>query len=195
MKRIASMIGLPPDKQKDYLAQPAAPWPAERVLTTIRLAARALQEMGIESPSVGVAGLNPHAGEGGLFGDEEARVITPAIEQAQAAGIDASGPWPADTLFGRSVAGDFDVAIAMFHDQGHIAVKVLGFETGVNVTIGLPIVRTSVDHGTAFDIAGTGRAGHDSLVEAILVGARMAQARAAAAGAGTATVATGDETA
>jgi len=167
----------------------------ERVLRTIRLAARALQDMGIESPSVGVSGLNPHAGEGGLFGDEEARVITPAIEQAQAAGIDATGPWPADTLFGRSVAGDFDVAIAMFHDQGHIAVKVLGFETGVNVTIGLPIVRTSVDHGTAFDIAGTGRAGHDSLVEAILVGAGMAQARAAAAGVGTATVATGDETA
>ena len=167
----------------------------ERVLRTIRLAARALQDMGIESPSVGVSGLNPHAGEGGLFGDEEARVITPAIEQAQAAGIDATGPWPADTLFGRSVAGDFDVAIAMFHDQGHIAVKVLGFETGVNATIGLPIVRTSVDHGTAFDIAGTGRAGHDSLVEAILVGAGMAQARAAASGAGTATVATGDETA
>ena len=167
----------------------------ERVLRTIRLAARALQDMGIESPSVGVSGLNPHAGEGGLFGDEEARVITPAIKQAQAAGIDASGPWPADTLFGRSVAGDFDVAIAMFHDQGHIAVKVLGFETGVNATIGLPIVRTSVDHGTAFDIAGTGRAGHDSLVEAILVGAGMAQARAAASGAGTATVATGDETA
>lgn len=169
----------------------------ERVLTTIRLAARALQDMGIASPSVGVSGLNPHAGEGGLFGDEEARVITPAIEQAQMAGIDATGPWPADTLFGRSVAGDFDVAIAMFHDQGHIAVKVLGFETGVNATIGLPIVRTSVDHGTAFDIAGTGRAGHDSLVEAILVGAGMAQARATAAAsseAGTRTVATGEDT-
>lgn len=151
----------------------------ERVLTTIRLADRALRDMGIETPSVGVAGLNPHAGEGGLFGDEEARVITPAIEAARSENIDATGPWPADTLFGRSVAGDFDVAIAMFHDQGHIAVKVLGFETGVNATIGLPIVRTSVDHGTAFDIAGTGRAGHDSLVEAITVGAAMAQARAA----------------
>lgn len=151
----------------------------ERVLTTIRLADRALRDMGIETPSVGVAGLNPHAGEGGLFGDEEARVITPAIEAARSEKIDATGPWPADTLFGRSVAGDFDVAIAMFHDQGHIAVKVLGFETGVNATIGLPIVRTSVDHGTAFDIAGTGRAGHDSLVEAITVGAAMAQARAA----------------
>jgi 4-phospho-D-threonate 3-dehydrogenase / 4-phospho-D-erythronate 3-dehydrogenase len=152
----------------------------ERVLTTVRLADRALRDMGIDSPSVGVAGLNPHAGEGGLFGDEEGRVITPAIEQARAEGIDATGPWPADTLFGRAVAGDFDVAIAMFHDQGHIAVKVLGFETGVNATIGLPIVRTSVDHGTAFDIAGTGRASHDSLVEAVTVGAAMAQARAAA---------------
>lgn len=152
----------------------------ERVLTTVRLAHRALRDMGIDSPSVGVAGLNPHAGEGGLFGDEEGRVITPAIEQARAEGIDATGPWPADTLFGRAVAGDFDVAIAMFHDQGHIAVKVLGFETGVNATIGLPIVRTSVDHGTAFDIAGTGRASHDSLVEAVTVGAAMAQARTAA---------------
>ncbi|WP_433293223.1 4-hydroxythreonine-4-phosphate dehydrogenase PdxA [Pseudonocardia sp. CA-142604] len=152
----------------------------ERVLTTIRLAHAALRDMGIDKPTVGVAGLNPHAGEGGLFGDEEAQVITPAIEQAKAEGIAASGPWPADTLFGRAVAGDFDVAIAMYHDQGHIAVKVLGFETGVNATIGLPIVRTSVDHGTAFDIAGTGKASADSLVEAITVGAAMAQARAAA---------------
>ena len=150
----------------------------DRVLTTIRLADRALRDMGIDAPSVGVAGLNPHAGEGGLFGDEEIRVINPAIEQARREGIDATGPWPADTLFGRAVAGDFDVAVAMFHDQGHIAVKVLGFETGVNATIGLPIVRTSVDHGTAFDIAGTGRATHDSLVEAIAVGSAMAQARA-----------------
>jgi 4-hydroxythreonine-4-phosphate dehydrogenase len=153
----------------------------ERVLTTIRLADRALRDMGIERPSVGVAGLNPHAGEGGLFGDEEQTTITPAIEQARAEGIDATGPWPADTLFGRAVAGDFDVAIAMYHDQGHIAVKVLGFETGVNATIGLPIVRTSVDHGTAFDIAGTGKASADSMVEAVLVGASMASARKEAA--------------
>jgi 4-hydroxythreonine-4-phosphate dehydrogenase len=152
----------------------------ERVLTTIRLADRALRDMGIEAPSVGVAGLNPHAGEGGLFGTEEIEVIRPAIDQARAEGIQATGPWPPDTLFGRAVAGDFDVAIAMFHDQGHIAVKVLGFETGVNATIGLPIVRTSVDHGTAFDIAGTGRASSDSLVEAIAVGAAMSRARASA---------------
>jgi 4-hydroxythreonine-4-phosphate dehydrogenase len=152
----------------------------ERVLTTIRLAHRALRDMGFERPSVGVAGLNPHAGEGGLFGDEEQKVIIPAIEQAKAEGIDATGPWPADTLFGRAVAGDFDVTVAMFHDQGHIAVKVLGFETGVNATIGLPIVRTSVDHGTAFDIAGTGTANADSLVEAVTVGAAMAAARSLA---------------
>ena len=149
----------------------------ERVLTTIRLAHRALLDMGLVDPSVGVAGLNPHAGERGLFGNEESLVIAPAIERARAEGIDATGPWPADTLFGRAVHGDFDVAIAMFHDQGHIAVKVLGFEAGVNATIGLPIVRTSVDHGTAFDIAGNGTAGHDSLVEAILVGAAMSAAR------------------
>jgi 4-hydroxythreonine-4-phosphate dehydrogenase len=154
----------------------------ERVLTTIRLADRALRDMGIDAPSVGVAGLNPHAGEGGLFGDEEALVISPAIEQARAEGVDATGPWPADTLFGRAAAGDFDVAVAMYHDQGHIAVKVLGFETGVNATIGLPIVRTSVDHGTAFDIAGTGKANADSLVEAVTVGASMAAARARARG-------------
>jgi 4-hydroxythreonine-4-phosphate dehydrogenase len=152
----------------------------ERVLTTIRLADRAMRDMGIDAPSVGVAGLNPHAGEGGLFGDEEGRVITPSIEQARVEGVDATGPWPADTLFGRAVAGDFDVTVAMYHDQGHIAVKVLGFETGVNATIGLPVVRTSVDHGTAFDIAGTGRASADSLVEAIAVGAAMASARSAA---------------
>jgi 4-hydroxythreonine-4-phosphate dehydrogenase len=152
----------------------------DRVLTTVRLAHRSLEEMGIPSPSVAVAGLNPHAGEGGLFGDEEARIIAPAIARARTEGIEATGPWPADTLFGRAVAGDFDVVVAMFHDQGHIAIKVLGFETGVNATIGLPIVRTSVDHGTAFDIAGTGRASHDSMVEAIRVGARMAVARAAA---------------
>jgi 4-hydroxythreonine-4-phosphate dehydrogenase len=154
----------------------------QRVLTTIRLAHRALKEMGISSPSVGVAGLNPHAGEGGRFGDEETRVIIPAIDAAQREGIDATGPWPADTLFGRAAAGEFDIAIAMFHDQGHIAVKVLGFESGVNATIGLPIVRTSVDHGTAFDIAGTGTASHDSLIEAIKVAATMAQARLAAQG-------------
>jgi 4-hydroxythreonine-4-phosphate dehydrogenase len=152
----------------------------ERILTTIRLADRALREMGISSPTVGVAGLNPHAGEGGLFGDEESTTISPAIEIARHEGIDATGPWPADTLFGRAVAGDFDVVVAMFHDQGHIAVKVLGFETGVNATIGLPIVRTSVDHGTAFDIAGTGRASHDSLVEAIQVATAMVQARTSA---------------
>jgi 4-hydroxythreonine-4-phosphate dehydrogenase len=149
----------------------------ERVLTTIRLAHRALLDMGLSNPSVGVSGLNPHAGEHGLFGNEEATTIAPVIEQARGEGIDATGPWPADTLFGRAVNGDFDVAIAMYHDQGHIAVKVLGFETGVNATIGLPIVRTSVDHGTAFDIAGKGTASHDSLVEAIKVGAAMAQAR------------------
>lgn len=148
-----------------------------RVLTTIRVTARALAEMGIDRPRIGVAGLNPHAGEGGLFGDEEPRLITPAITDAVADGIDVTGPWPPDTLFGRAVGGEFDAVIAMFHDQGHIAVKVLGFDTGVNATIGLPIVRTSVDHGTAFDIAGTGKASPDSLRQAIEMAAAMCRAR------------------
>ena len=146
----------------------------ERVVTTIRVTHEALVRAGLAHPRIGVAGVNPHAGEHGLFGDEEQRIVGPAVASAAAAGYDATGPWPADTLFGRAVAGEFDAVVAMFHDQGHIAVKVLGFDSGVNATIGLPIVRTSVDHGTAFDIAGTGRASPDSLLEAVEVAERMA---------------------
>lgn len=153
----------------------------ERVHTTARLAHEALREMGVEAPRIGVAGLNPHAGEGGLFGDEEARLIVPAVQRARDDGMAVTGPWPPDTLFGRAVEGEFDVVVAMFHDQGHIAVKVLGFDSGVNATIGLPIVRTSVDHGTAFDIAGRGLARHQSMVEAIQLAAEMAGAKRAAA--------------
>lgn len=153
----------------------------ERVLTTIRLAAQALAELGDTRP-IGVAGLNPHAGEGGLFGDEEERIIAPALAQARAQGIEVTGPWPADTLFGRAAGGEFGVVVAMYHDQGHIAVKMLGFDTGVNATIGLPILRTSVDHGTAFDIAGTGTASPDSLLAAIATAATMARARAGTRG-------------
>jgi 4-hydroxythreonine-4-phosphate dehydrogenase len=125
-------------------------------------------------PRIGVAGLNPHAGEGGLFGSEEREIIAPAIEAARAEGIDASGPYAPDTVFMRARAkhgvpssGEFDVVVAMYHDQGLIPVKYLGVEKGVNVTLGLPLVRTSPDHGTAFDIAGTGRADASSLVEAL----------------------------
>lgn len=135
----------------------------EAELRAIRLAHEALRRFGIEQPRVAVAGLNPHAGEGGLFGHEDVDVIAPAIALARAEGIDATGPWPGDTVFMRARRGEFDVVVAQYHDQGLIPVKYLGVEQGVNITVGLPFVRTSVDHGTAFDIAGTGRADHASL--------------------------------
>lgn len=140
----------------------------ERVLHVIQLAHDTLTKAGIENPKIAVCGINPHAGENGLFGygEEEEKVI-PAIEKAVSAGIDVQGPLPADTLFFRTVRGDFDIVVAMYHDQGHAPVKVLGLEAGVNITVGLPIIRTSVDHGTAFDIAGTGIADEMSLVEAL----------------------------
>ncbi|MEJ6021893.1 4-hydroxythreonine-4-phosphate dehydrogenase PdxA [Ramlibacter sp. PS4R-6] len=135
------------------------------VLETIRIAHRALGG----APRIAVAGLNPHAGEAGLFGREELEAIAPAIAVARAEGLDASGPFAPDTVFMRARQGEFDVVVAMYHDQGLIPVKYLGVEKGVNVTLGLPLVRTSPDHGTAFDIAGTGRADESSLVEAIRV--------------------------
>ena len=124
--------------------------------------------------------MNPHAGEGGLFGDEEIRHITPAIDAARAEGIDASGPYAPDTVFMRARRGEFDLVIAMLHDHGLIPVKYLGVEQGVNVTLGLPFVRTSPDHGTAFDIAGTGRADADSLRAALRMARRLAGATAGA---------------
>jgi 4-hydroxythreonine-4-phosphate dehydrogenase len=146
----------------------------ERVLRTIELTAAAGASLGIERPRVGVAGLNPHAGEGGLFGDEEEREIRPAVDEARSQGIDVTGPWPADTLFWRAANGAFDLVIAMYHDQGHVPVKLSGFDEGVNVTLGLPIVRTSVDHGTAFDIAGKGVARWQSMAAAIRMAAVIA---------------------
>jgi 4-hydroxythreonine-4-phosphate dehydrogenase len=139
----------------------------ELELSTIRLAAHAARQLGAERPRVAVAGLNPHAGENGLFGDEEQTTIAPAIAQAQQEGIDASGPWPPDTVFMRARAGAFDIVVCQYHDQGLIPIKYLGLDDGVNVTLGLPFVRTSVDHGTAFDIAGTGRADPSSLLVAL----------------------------
>ncbi|MGW0845711.1 4-hydroxythreonine-4-phosphate dehydrogenase PdxA [Streptomyces sp. NPDC002787] len=138
-----------------------------RVLDIIRLTHRTLQRSGLPAPRIAVAGLNPHAGENGLFGREDLDIITPAIETAQGEGIQASGPWPADTVFMRARAGAFDAVVAQYHDQGLIPVKYLGIEHGVNITIGLPFVRTSVDHGTAFDIAGLGTADHTSLLAAL----------------------------
>lgn len=140
----------------------------ERVYHVIKLAHDTLKKSGIESPKIAVCGINPHAGENGLFGyGEEDEKVVPGVEKAQGEGIDVVGPLPADTLFFRTVRGDFDIVVAMYHDQGHGPVKVLGLDAGVNITVGLPIIRTSVDHGTAFDIAGKGIADEKSLMEAI----------------------------
>ena len=140
----------------------------ERVLSVIRMLYASLTRAGYSAPKIAVAAINPHAGENGLFGrGEEAEKIVPAMDQAKREGIEVFGPVPADTVFFRAARGEFDAVIAMYHDQGHIPVKVLGFEAGVNITIGLPFIRTSVDHGTAFDIAGTGKADETSLIEAI----------------------------
>jgi 4-hydroxythreonine-4-phosphate dehydrogenase len=135
---------------------------------TIRRGNDTLRKAGIERPRIAVCGINPHAGENGLFGrGEEEQKVTPAVQAARAEGIDVFGPLPADTVFFRAVRGDFDLVVAMYHDQGHGPVKVLGLDAGVNITLGLPVVRTSVDHGTAFDIAGTGTADHASMLEAL----------------------------
>ncbi|HET8747672.1 MAG TPA: 4-hydroxythreonine-4-phosphate dehydrogenase PdxA [Ramlibacter sp.] len=144
------------------------------VRETLRITDAALAAMLGRRPRIAVAGLNPHAGEGGLFGREEIEVIAPALQDARAAGLDVHGPFAPDTVFMRARRGEFDVVVAMYHDQGLIPVKYLGVEKGVNVTLGLPLVRTSPDHGTAFDIAGTGRADASSLVEAIRMAKRLA---------------------
>jgi 4-hydroxythreonine-4-phosphate dehydrogenase len=151
---------------------------AESMAATIRLTARELPRFGYPRPRIAVAGLNPHAGEHGLFGCEEDTAIRPAIEACRADGIDASGPFPADTLFVRARRGEFDVVVACYHDQGLIPVKLLAFGQAVNVTLGLPIIRTSVDHGTAFDIAGRGVADPESMIAAVLLAARLAHGRA-----------------
>lgn len=146
----------------------------ECVEEKILLADRALRPLtGGKPPRVAVAALNPHAGEGGLFGDEESRIIAPAVARARSEGVDVSGPEAADTLFSRALHGAFDVVVAMYHDQGHVALKTIGFDRAVNVTLGLPIVRTSVAHGTAYDIAWKGQADTSSLIEAVRVAARI----------------------
>lgn len=145
----------------------------ERVVAQIQLAHLLARALGREGEPIVVAGLNPHAGEGGLFGDEEENIIGPAVHAAQQAGISAQGPLPADVVFPRAAAGEYKFVIAMYHDQGHAFFKSLFFDEGVNVTVGLPIIRTSVDHGTAFDIAGRGIARHESMVETIALAARL----------------------
>ena len=137
------------------------------ILGKLRLTHDSFVEAGIPNPRIGVAALNPHGSDGGLLGNEEADEIRPAVEEAQRQGIDARGPVPADIVFHQAIQGSYDVVLAMYHDQGHIAVKVHGFETSITANLGLPFVRTSVDHGTAFDIAGKGIANHESMLEAI----------------------------
>jgi 4-hydroxythreonine-4-phosphate dehydrogenase len=157
------------------LSQVAQTLTSESLASTIELAARELPRFGFAQARIGVAGLNPHAGEHGLFGEEEERVMMPAIERCRRQGIDVAGPFPADTIFVRATRGEFDLVVACYHDQGLIPVKLLAFGHAVNVTLGLPIVRTSVDHGTAFDIAGKGIADAGSMVEAVLLAARLAE--------------------
>jgi 4-hydroxythreonine-4-phosphate dehydrogenase len=147
---------------------------AEKILKTIRLAHLAMRSFGLEKPRIGVAGLNPHAGEGGLFGNEEWEKILPAVLKARSEGIDASDPVPADTLFYKARNNYYDIVVAMYHDQGLAPLKMLAFGNAVNVTVGLPIIRTSVDHGTAYDIAGKGCADPVSLLEAVKLAVRMA---------------------
>ncbi len=147
----------------------------ERVLRVIELADMAAKQLGFEKPRIAVAGLNPHSGEGGLFGDEEIKEIIPAIEEAKGKGYDVTGPVPPDTVFYRAaLKNHFDIVVVMYHDQGHIPLKVLGFEEGVNVTVGLPFIRTSVDHGTVFGKAGKGTADSRSMSESLYLAAKMA---------------------
>jgi 4-hydroxythreonine-4-phosphate dehydrogenase len=151
-----------------------------RVFDPIDLGHDACRQLGIERPRIAVAGLNPHAGENGQFGDEEERLIAPAIEVARGNGMDVHGPFPADTVFIAAASGEYDLVVSMYHDQGLIPVKLLGWDKAVNWTLGLPIIRTSPDHGTAFDIAGTGRASAGSLVAAIELATTLARRRASA---------------
>jgi len=146
----------------------------ERIEKVIQLADYSMKRLLGRSPAIAVAGLNPHAGENGLFGNEEIREIIPAIKNMKAKGFNVEGPVPPDTVFLKAVNGLFDVVVAMYHDQGHIPLKLLGFCTGVNITVGLPFIRTSVDHGTAFEIAWSGKAGEESMVQAIKLAVKLA---------------------
>ena len=156
------------------LSQVSGAISTDRIVRVLELGDDALKKMGIKKPLFAVAGLNPHAGEGSIFGDEEELIIAPAVELAIDRGIRVEGPVPPDVVFLKMHRGKYDAIIAMYHDQGHIPLKLLAFESGVNVSLGLPIIRTSVDHGTAFDIAGKGLADPGSLVEALRLAASMA---------------------
>jgi 4-hydroxythreonine-4-phosphate dehydrogenase len=151
----------------------------ERVLETIRIGHRHLQRMGVAAPRIAVAGINPHCGENGLFGTEDDEFLAPAVAAARAEGVDVVGPISADTVFHRAYNGAFDLVVAQYHDQGHIPIKLVAFDTAVNVSLGLPIDRSSVDHGTAFDIAGTGRANHINMLSALSYARSLAASRQA----------------
>lgn len=146
----------------------------ERIANVIQLAYESLRLLGYDNPHIGVAGINPHAGEGGIFGDEEIREIIPAIAMKREEGIMVEGPESPDTVFLRAFQGEFDIVVAMYHDQGHIPLKLLGFYSGVNITVGLPFIRTSVDHGTAFDRAWKGISNEDNMIQAIKLAVRFA---------------------
>jgi 4-hydroxythreonine-4-phosphate dehydrogenase len=148
-----------------------------RILRTIELGYEAMRLLGFDQPRIAVCGLNPHAGENGLFGSEDARVIAPAIEAARAKGICCTGPHAADSIFRQAWRGAYDLVVAMYHDQGHVPMKLLDFEGAVNISLGIPIIRTSVDHGTAFDIAGRNQADPRSMKQAMRMAARMAARR------------------
>ncbi|MGA8149545.1 MAG: 4-hydroxythreonine-4-phosphate dehydrogenase PdxA [Terriglobales bacterium] len=152
---------------------------AARILRTIELGDEAMKLLGCERPRIAMCGLNPHAGEHGLFGDEDAERIVPAIEAARLRGVQVDGPHAPDTIFLRAARGEYDLVVAMYHDQGHIAMKLIDFEHTVNVSLGIPIIRTSVDHGTAFDIAGKNKADPQNMIAAMKMGAAMAARRAA----------------
>ncbi|MCC2098839.1 MAG: 4-hydroxythreonine-4-phosphate dehydrogenase PdxA, partial [Hyphomicrobiales bacterium] len=149
----------------------------ERVLETIRTGDRHLRRMGIENPRIAVAGINPHCGENGLFGREDDEQIAPGVRMAQDEGINVQGPISADTVYHRANNGAFDLVIAQYHDQGHIPIKLIAFDTAVNVSLGLPIDRCSVDHGTAFDIAGTGKANHVNMLAALDYAGKLANGK------------------
>jgi len=168
-------IHIPISKVSDFISK-------EAIVRVIRLAHKGMNLLGVDEPRIGVSGLNPHAGESGIIGDEEIRHIIPAIEDASKEGIKVSGPYPPDVIFYKAIKGDFDIVVCMYHDQGLIPFKMLAFEKGVNFTVGLPIVRTSPDHGCAFDIAWTNRADPGSMIEAIKIASRIIDSKRAGRG-------------
>ena len=175
--RIDAIATAPVNKEAFALADVARALTPDVLASTIRTTADALPGFGIARPRLAVAGLNPHCGEHGLMGHEDDRVVAPVVASLRATGIDVTGPIAGDTVFVRATRGEFDAVVACYHDQGLIPVKLLAFGSAVNVTLGLPIIRTSVDHGTAFDIAGQGRADAASLVEAVVLAARLSRGR------------------